>query len=133
VFLAAALGCGKNTAHVSGQVTYQGKAVPSGSVTFYGDNGQTDSAMTDSEGKYTLAQAPVGTVKVSVVPAQPRTTRQPKKDSPASRTVEHPGKGQAPPTSGPPMKIPHKYHTAEASGLTYTVARGKQTINIPLD
>jgi hypothetical protein len=133
VLLPLVLGCTKGTAHVSGQVTYKGKAVSGGAVTFYGEDGRVDSSPIDAEGNYTIAQAPTGVVKATVTPAQARKGQQPGKHSPGSKPVEHPGKSQDPPKSGKPIDLPPKYEDPTQSGLTFKVTGGKQTINIPLD
>src|SRR5262249_59053460 len=84
--LLAVCACGSETATVTGKVTFQDKPVTSGSVVFYGDNGQVDSGLLDAEGKYTIARAPVGVVKVAVL---------------ASKTAGKGSKGGGPPP-GPP-------------------------------
>jgi hypothetical protein len=144
--LPALAGCGKRTAVVSGQVTYQGQPVPSGAVTFFGSGGLSDSSSLDAEGNYTLSQAPVGTVKVTVVTGLPSggppVIRGPSanKDTVTSRSPKHPGGEPKPgrhPGTGPAaarhVVLPKKYEDPDQSGLTFTVTGGKQTINIPLN
>jgi hypothetical protein len=114
-------------------VTYKGRAVTSGAVTFYGEDGRVDSGPIDAEGNYTIARAPTGVVKATVISAQDRAGPPPGKHSPGNKPTEHPGKAQDPSRSGKPIALPPKYQDPGQSGLSYTVTGGKQTINIPLD
>jgi hypothetical protein len=138
--LPALAGCGKRTGFVSGKVTYQGRPLTSGSVTFHGADGRTDSGSITPEGNYTVPQAPVGTAKVTVLVRPSRPGRLPQ-EGPAKETPKHPGEGKAGkhPSAGPaaqagrPQVIPKKYEDPNQSGLTFTVTTGKQTIDIPLE
>jgi hypothetical protein len=136
LLLLAAVGCGKGTASVSGQVIYQGRPLAGGAVTFYGENNWMQSAWIDTGGKYTITQAPAGAVKVTVVPSEPR-------DSPASAgKIKHSGKaGEVPkqsakkedaPPAGKSVALPGRYKDPDQSGLSYTLVPGTQTINIEL-
>lgn len=131
-------GCGgKRTGFVTGKVTFRGQPVTSGAVTFYSEDGRVDSGQLSIEGNYTIAQAPRGVVKVTVVPGQPRPAPKLNKSVPGGvSSVEHP-KTEQPPThgarAGAPPNFPKKYHDPDKSGLTYTVTGGEQTIDIRLD
>jgi hypothetical protein len=123
-FLAAGCG-GANTGAVSGTVTYKGKPVENGVVTFWGaDNRAAFSPL--ENGTYRIADAPVGPVKITVqadlpaeefedAPLTPQTKKVPKKRPP------------------PAVKPPSKYADPEKSGLTFTVQPGSQEHNIALD
>src|SRR4051812_28331476 len=65
--VALTLGCGgePDTGDVSGTVTYDGKAVDDGAITFYPAAGPTAGG-TIKDGKYTATKVPVGTSKVVV-------------------------------------------------------------------
>src|SRR5215467_11553492 len=106
-------GCGgKRTGFVTGKVTFKGQPVTSGSVTFYGEDGRVDSGQLSIEGNYTIAQAPRGVVKVTVVPAQPRSAPKLKKNPGSVSSVEHPKTDQTPThgaRGGAPPNFPKKY------------------------
>ena len=136
--LASLSGCGGRSGYVSGKVTHQGKPVTSGAVIFHGADGRSDSGNIDAEGKYVVAQAPVGVVKVTVDtgPARPVTPPKivgPKRDDPA----KHPGeKAEGNSGKGPPRKaivVPEKYKDPDQSGLSFKVTGGKQTYDVKLD
>jgi hypothetical protein len=134
LLLLAPLGCGKRTAFVTGKVTTrQGQPLTSGAVTFHGADGRSDSGNIDSEGNYSVAQAPIGTVKVTVDTGPPRTRVPPTIKGPGGKPTAHPGeKGD----KAAPVKrvvIQDKYKDPNQSGLSYTVTGGKQTINIEVD
>jgi hypothetical protein len=139
VLLAALLGtgCGGGKGEVSGTVTYQGKPLPLGTVTFMGTDNQSVGAAAITEGKYAMAKVPAGPVKIIVaVPPyseDPRPRRQrkhfgkePPKDVPASQAAP-------PPKFAPRFVIPEKYANPDQSGLTYTVQPGNQMHNIELE
>jgi hypothetical protein len=138
LLLSPLVGCGKGTGFVTGKVTYQDKPLPSGSVTFYGANGQTDSSSITAEGHYTIPRAPVGPVKVTVVTGLPPAGPPPVIKGPGGdKPAKHPGEGKtgAPAGTGSArhhVVLPRKYEDPEQSGLTFTVTGGKQTIDIPL-
>jgi hypothetical protein len=133
--LLAAAGCGAKHGRVSGTVTYKGAPLGSGSVAFFGEGGTADSAAIGPDGKYTLARAPVGPVKVSVVSGQPRQgPKQSGGKAPATKKeAPQPPSGETPPQPGKYVPIPAHFADPEKSGLTYTVSRGEQTIDIKLE
>lgn len=136
--LVVGLGCGASTGIVTGKVTYQNKPVSSGSVVFHGANGRVDSGLLDANGNYTIARAPVGTVKVAVMAAKSST----KAAGGGAPPGPPAGKGklkQAPDTIDKPVPatvetspIPERYYDPEKSGLVYTVTSGSQVIDIDL-
>lgn len=125
--LPLAIGCGgpaKST--VSGKVTYQGKAMPAGFVTFVPANGAPLHAEIQSDGSYRLNNVPLGTVKIAVKPqeGQEMPTAMP-------RDPKNYGKFKAAATERK-SSIPDKYTDPEQSGLTYTVTQGSQQHDIDL-
>jgi hypothetical protein len=63
------LGCagGSDTGEVSGTVTYDGKPVEDGAISFFPSDGKGPTAGgTIKNGKYTATKVPVGTAKVSI-------------------------------------------------------------------
>ena len=128
--LLAATGC-RRGASVSGKVTFKGQPVP-GAISFYGPGGRVDSGRIDEEGKYTVAKAPIGDVKVTVAPAELRPAKE--GADKGKKVPEHPGSGKAPPPpkAGKSVDIPSKYKDPEKSGLTYTLKSGQNQIDIDL-
>src|SRR6516165_7184488 len=61
-----AAGCGKPKGSVSGKVTYQGKPLTAGMVTFSPEKGAAVNSPIDGEGNYRVENVPVGTAKISV-------------------------------------------------------------------
>jgi hypothetical protein len=128
-------GCGGGPGYVTGKVTFRGKPLNSGAVTFYGEDGRVDSGAIRSDGTYVIPSAPPGTVKVTVsVGKGAGKAVAGSKKGPGANTPTHPGKDSIPPPdpATPPVLIPPKYEKVENSGLTFTVTGGKQTIDIPL-
>lgn len=138
LLLLAAAGCGGKTATVTGRVTYDGQPVTSGSVVFHGDNGAVDSGLLDADGRYTIARAPVGPVKVAVMASKEVKASGGKSAAPVGPPL---GKGktkkgteEAKPAAETVLKstIPVRYNNPQNSGLIYTVNSGKQVIDIDL-
>jgi hypothetical protein len=110
-------------------VTYNGKPLPGGKVTFVGDDWVSIDGIIDEQGHYTI-NAPVGNVKIAV---DNRLVQQGAVRAEASKGAG-PRPGGPPPTpiKGKYIQIPDKYYDAAASGLTYTVKSGPQTYDIKL-
>jgi hypothetical protein len=133
VALCLSVGCsgqkGGAKNEVSGKVTLGDKPV-TGIVGFvYSDNSEV-TAPTDPDGKYTIANAKEGAVKVYVKPVT---------DSGASvgapivqkGAADMPKEGPGGATGARTPPLP-KYSSVNTSGLTYDVKAGKQTYDIPL-
>ncbi len=139
VFLAAGvcMGCGPQTGNVSGTITYKGKPLPVGSVTFVNASKEPVGTAAVRDGYYSLTRTPVGPVTILVTtppvpsrrnvppPPPPRGKMSPKGQSLPEFSVES---QKAP----PPITIPDKYANANESGLTFTVQPGDQEHNIDL-
>jgi hypothetical protein len=142
VLVAALLspGCGQKKGDVSGTVTYQGRAVPVGTVTFLDAGNQAVGSSPISDGKYSLSKVPVGPVKVIVttppLPTQPVwLPPQARKPPPRDREMLT---DRTPPNDPaarrePPVVLPAKYATPDESGLSFTVKPGRQEHPIELD
>ena len=61
----ATTGCSK-TGKVTGKVTFEGKQVLVGHVTFTGPDGKTNDSVEIEDGVYTLTKVPVGVCKITV-------------------------------------------------------------------
>jgi hypothetical protein len=116
VVCVATCGCGPKRAArpdraiVTGTVTYQGKPVPGGVITFTGANGDTEGGMLRENGSFYVENAPVGENKISVDPEQIKPEL-------GSRYV----------------KLPAKYLQAETTDLTFNVEAGSNTADFNLE
>jgi hypothetical protein len=125
-----ATGCGgKAGATVSGTVTYQGKPLSSGIVTFVPDVGPAHNADIQSDGSYRMTNVPVGPVKISVTTNSPQNRAAPSK---MPTSAEGFAKMEASMKGGKESLIPARYTDPNKSQLTYTVKKGKQQFDIEL-
>lgn len=115
VAFVATTGCGPKRAArpdravVTGTVTYQGKPLPGGIITFTGANGDTEGGMLRENGSFYVENAPVGETKVSVDPEAIKPEL-------GSRYV----------------KLPTKYLTAETTDLKFKVEAGNNKADFAL-
>jgi hypothetical protein len=122
-------GCGPTKATVTGKVSYNGKALGLGTVTFFGkDKEIVATAAIDSEGVYT-AKVPTGPTMVAVETIEPPKleagTPRPK-DMPADST---PGSAAK---QGKFVEIPEKYKDPTQSDLKLDVKKGVNKFPIDL-
>jgi hypothetical protein len=121
-----AAGCGIATGDVTGTVTYKGKALKSGTVTFFTEHGAKGDEIKE-DGTYTVKEVPCGEAKVTVVcQDDEKMVAYVKALSAASREKKEKA---APPPPPPPAGgtfalIPEHYGQPDKSGLTATVNRG---------
>jgi len=125
VFVAGCTTGGGAKNSVTGKVTLDGKPV-SGIVAFVYPDKQEVTSPIGPDGGYSIPEPKPGTVKVVVRSMQPLGG----------------GGLKAPPKGGPPMAEmpgtgggtppPKKYEAANTTPLTYEVAPGRQTYDIPL-
>jgi hypothetical protein len=131
----AAAGCGGSAtehAEVSGRVLYKGEPVTGGRVTFVATKGGfAATANIDENGNYKI-KAPVGDVQIGVDNSMlnPRTTTAP---APKGEKLKKFGGGTAEGVKGTFVPFPRKYYHPDESGLVYTVVKGAQTHDIPLE
>lgn len=143
---AFAAGCGpdyKARGSVKGKVTLGKTALTTGTVMFHNANGITASGAIDTEGNYSVPDAPLGECTITVtVPEQPRD---PSVTARWKNKMQMPGgvKGSVNPEGSEGielmpnmptkfMRIDGKYSKPETSDLKYTVEKGEQTHNIEL-
>jgi hypothetical protein len=125
--LLSACGCGR-TATVSGKVTYQGRPVTYGSVTFLGPDQTAHSGVIGHDGNYTVAGVYPGEVKIGVISHDPSKGRSVLRgDKPA-----RPGKNGTKPGTEGWYPLPHKFEDPEASGVGCVVSAGRVTYHIEL-
>jgi hypothetical protein len=130
--LAFAYGCATkhkyDTAEVTGKVTFKGKPLPGGSITFVAVKGGTaTSGIIEESGDYKVS-APIGEVKIQV---DNRSLE--KKKGPTGPILKRPDQGEPNTAKGTYVAIPEKYYTADDTPLTYTVKSGSQIHDISLD
>lgn len=131
-------------ATVKGKVKLGEKPLYTGTVIFTakGAENRIGSGAIDQEGNYTIGDAPVGDVEISVsVPKMGMMGKMPggvtdKAKPPPGVSIKDPSGGMAmTPTGVDPTKIvpiPDKYSNPATSGLTYKVEKGPQTHDIVL-
>lgn len=118
-------GCGRSgpkMAGVSGTVTYQGKPVPKGTITFQSDdpNGRNAVGSIDPDGSYTLQTEKPGD---GALPGDYRVAISARDDE----VLDY-----IPPKPIPPKRlVPEKYENPDTSGLKATVKSGRN--DIPFD
>jgi len=127
------VGCSPSKTGVKGKVTHNGKAVPYGSVTLIGSDGIVYTGELKEDGSFAIDKVPTGTVKVGVVSPDPRP-----KDAAAGKGggSEVGGFSRGDRRAAPPPEsvikawfpIPNKYADPQTSGVTATVASGKDLV-----
>jgi hypothetical protein len=126
------VGCGGRhpTAKVSGKVTYQDKALNSGTVNFVSEKegiaNPVASGSISEDGSYAIANAPVGPVKISIITVKPITPKQQLSNGKTPTKAS----GAAPTTAW--IEIPAHYRDPATSNLSYTVVPGDQKHDITL-
>ncbi len=115
-------------AEVSGTVTYRGKPLPGGIVTFISDKGFQNSATIDENGHYTISVG-IGSNKITVDNRLLKKTQQ----TTGPRLKPQEGTTQQTTLTGTYVPIRDIYASAESSGLGYMVTSGSQVKDIPLE
>jgi hypothetical protein len=131
VLAAAAGGCGRPTASLSGTVTYCGRPVTSGEVVFLAADGRASAhAPIGPDGRYTVEGAPVGDARVAVdnpppswFATGPRLPAAPANDPEVREALAQAARY---------VPTPPRYRDPNRSGLTHTVEKGRQTYDIAL-
>jgi hypothetical protein len=114
---------GPRVGHVTGKVFYRDMPLPSGTVTFVARDGSTAYAVIAQDQTYTITDAPVGPVRIAVQ-SHPRVPPGLAHRPGEAPDWDHPNLSAVP--------LPARYSKPEASGLTYTVEKGRQTHHIIL-
>jgi len=128
--LLALCGCGSKTAAVHGRVTYQGKPVVLGTLTFVREDGWTSKPIAlDDDGGFSVKSLPVGTVTAMVSTPPPlffssEVTEATKSTDPEAIARDAYAKKH--------VSIPAHYADPKTSGLTYELQPGDNTIDIAL-
>jgi hypothetical protein len=126
--VALAMGCGGQRINyemveVSGKVSYKGRPLPGGRITFTADQGGLAAgANLDENGNYKVT-APVGPVKITVDNRGLDTSKRGPRGGPILRNPNQEGPTDMP---GHYVEIPNKYYETATTDLTYTVKSGEQ-------
>lgn len=156
LFLIAAIGCGPGEGKVSGTVTFKGKPVPAGLVTFrpLDAAANTVSAELDREGKFSIV-LPVGTCRVSIDNRQYEPLPKPGAGVPSGISLPPEVMAklrQSPAAAAPPaeldatktadapvvresglyVKLPEKFYLVETSELYVDVEPGDKSVSLEL-
>jgi len=134
--VAAAEGCAKPKAVVNGKVLLaNGQPVTAGTVSFWGSDNRVGSAPIGSDGSYSVPDAPVGDVKITLSTPPPRMVMgdkggMPKAPGdiaggmPTDKVPEGMSGGALKPQNVVP--IPDKYKDVATTPLTWTVAKSEE-------
>jgi hypothetical protein len=127
-------GCSSPVA-ITGKITYQGKPLPVGNVTFVPEQGGGGFTSEIRNGEYKVTKVPLGPSKIAVMTPSQSTPNQymEKMRPPPEMLKQAQGKVPGDPGSDPkPVPIPKKFNDPDTSGLTYTVTGGSQVHNIDI-
>lgn len=130
-------GCSSGTADVTGSVTYNGKPVKTGTVTFFVDGATPKAGQISPDGTYKVAGVKIGPAKVTVASPDP-STPDPDKIKRETDPSKIKGGGGKRPTggtgkaSGDWVPLPAQYADFTKSGLSYTVQASENKYNIEL-
>lgn len=117
-------GCG-GRGSVTGKVTFNSKALPFGQVMFEGSDGETRQSAIGKDGSYTVSDLATGQAKAAVNSPNPQSIQIVVKGD------KKRGQESYPPVPGW-FPIPSKYNSVDQSGLSYTINKGENTIDIDL-
>ena len=118
------LGC-SGRGDVTGKVTYQKKPLVFGSVLFEGSDRSLRQGNIEKDGSYSVRGVAVGEAHVAVNSANPKGIM--------ILPPKNPNKKAEPYPDAPGwFPIPNKYESPSTSGLTYTIKRGQNHIDIEL-
>ena len=128
-------GCGAEKGAVFGTVTYKGKAVSSGQISFMPRTGIPVTAEIQPDGTYRVIDVPVGTALVTVIrlpdnyvePAKAKKPTNPPVRPPAGDPAKDQGKADAPATT-----LPVKYADTSTTDLKCEVQSGETKYDVPL-
>jgi hypothetical protein len=133
----AAAGCGGGTGALTGQVSYKGKSVVSGSVVLIGSDGTPRYSGIRPDGTYRFTGVPAGEARLGV--NSPNPVPDPRKVALARAAGKRGGRSQddpitSTPTSDPRLwfPIPRAAGDPATSHLGTTIRRGENTHNIEL-
>ena len=122
-------------AKVTGTVKLDGKALPGGSVLMESADGKfKDAGVIGADGSFTVANAPLGKVKVAlIIPDAPVLPEPPAGKGP-EKPADLPKSGEKLSRESLVMlaKVPAKYRDANQSGLSFEVGSSNQPYDIAI-
>lgn len=121
VLVATGCGGGRDTATVTGRVTYKGQPLTAGSVAIHVAGRRPATGPINPDGTYRVEQAPVGEAKVAVQTPRP---------APATKAAPGPVPGGAAPVRVVP--IPDRFADADRTTLSAVVRSGGQQHDIDI-
>lgn len=132
LLLLAGCSAEKGTARLSGRVTLDGKAIETGTVQVVSDDGKRyDSGAIGKDGKYEVARAPVGDVKLSILipelPPAPPGGLKVRPDRAAGGPSE-----EVTAAAKAAQAVPKHYMDPARSGLSGAIKTGDNTLDLPL-
>lgn len=128
-------GCSSGTADVTGSVTYNGKPVKTGTVTFFVDGATPKAGQISADGTYKVTGVKIGAAKVTVASPDPSTPDPDKMKRDPNNVKGGGGKrptGGTGKASGDWVPLPAQYADFTKSGLSYTVQASENKYNIEL-
>ena len=128
-------GCGPNQgkAVVKGTVTYKGKLLKAGNVTFRTADNRVGNGQIDANGTFTVNDAPIGEAKVCVImPEAPRVMSKAPKDMSMPAEMIPKDSGATPVNPQDLTPLPQKYASIETTDLKHTVTPGESKYDITL-
>ena len=123
------------TGEVTGTVTYEGKPIPWGRVTFLGQSGRRRPASgMIKNGVYVVKNCPLGPAKISVESLPAKKIEMPRNPEGITKGFKIPPPADVPPPEviGKYVPIPADYGNSDSSGLTFKVGWGSQKHDIAL-
>lgn len=125
------VGCGAPTGRITGTVTFDGKPLPAGRITFlcFGE-GRPVLSSPIADGRYLMEAVPVGGARIAVETFNTEAFRQPKPAPGVPAITLSPAFMIGPP--GPYVKIPDRYRHPDDSGLSLDIQGGNQVHDIAL-
>ena len=132
LLLAIGLGGCSRTATVTGRVTYRGRPVVHGSVTFVQDARTARSGVIQPDGSYSVENVPMGTMEILVFSRSPKKGR----SVPVGQPSDQHGQKEADLQKAVVKEwfpLPRKYEAAATSGLRCTVGSRRVTHDLELN
>jgi hypothetical protein len=124
-------GCGAPEGRIRGAVTFDGKPLPAGRITFFClGKGRPVILAQITDGSYLVQRAPPGDARITVETFEPRTIAA--VDPPPGLPAMPPIPALKNMPTGPYVKIPDRYRRPDQSGLSLTIKGGTQVHDIVL-
>jgi len=131
ILSASVCGCGKNTAAISGKISYKGRAVTYGSVTFVSADKTARSGVISPDGAYSIDEVPPGNAVIAVISRNPALGRTiVKRDKSAQGGQKETTDRESSEKNWFPL--PTKYESVKTSGLECTVPPRSYKLDIDL-